>query len=201
MAEHVHAYNTIQKMTMNAKRIHIEISLPERSNIDATSARCKFNNESDALITLYFPTPLFSVIPLLHLQPPSLNAHTAPTLRSHMALNTMHYSHCDIILPLPSHVVDSMIDNGIHMFPRPWLYFGPIPPQIRRVWIYEDDAEGITVMLTLDHRTLPNRLYFITNPLYADVMGSQYNFHRYQIPKIAPFHILRRFRDHLMRIW
>jgi hypothetical protein len=44
-----------------------------------------------------------------------------------------------------------------------------------------DDAEGITVMLTLDEHTLPSCLYFITNPLYADVTGLQYNFHHHQI--------------------
>jgi hypothetical protein len=118
-----------------------------------------------------------------------------------MALNVMHYSLNDIILPLPSHVVDDMIDNGIHMFPSPWLYFGPIPLQIQRAWIYEEGAEGITIMLTLDQQRLPVGLYFITNPLYADVMGLQYNFHRYQSPQIAPIHILRRFRHHLTRIW
>ena len=118
-----------------------------------------------------------------------------------MALNSMHDSLNDVILPLPSHVVDNMIDNGVHMFPRPWLYFGPIPPRIRRVWIYEDGAEGITIMLTLNRYTLPSRLYFITNPLYADVMEERYNFNRHLIPRIAPFRILRRFRHHLLRIW
>jgi hypothetical protein len=39
MAEHAHAYNTIQKMMANAKRIHTKISLPERPNIDATAAK------------------------------------------------------------------------------------------------------------------------------------------------------------------
>jgi hypothetical protein len=163
--------------------------------------RCKFNDESNALIALYFPTPLFSVIPLLHLQPPSLNAQIIPASHFQMALNSMHDSLHDIIVSLPSHIIDDMIDRGVHVFPRPWLYFGPIPPQIRRVWIYEEDAEGITVMLTLDQNTLPYRLYFITNPLYANVMESRYNFHRYEIPRIAPFRILRRFRNHLMRLW
>jgi hypothetical protein len=118
-----------------------------------------------------------------------------------MALDTRHYSLHDVILSLPSHVVDDMIDNGVHVFPGPWLYFGPIPPQIQRVWIYEEDADGITVMVVLDQNTLPIRLYFITNPLYADVMESQYNFRRGQIPRIAPYRILRRFHRHLMRIW
>jgi hypothetical protein len=99
-----------------------------------------------------------------------------------MALNTTHYSLHDVILPPPSHVVDNMIDNGVHIFLGPWLYFGPILPQIQRVWIYEDGAEGITVMVVLDQNTLPVCLYFITNPLYADVMESQYNFRCGQIP-------------------
>ena len=43
-------------------------------------------------------------------------------------------------------------------------------------------AEGIIVMVVLDQHTLPVHLYFITNPLYADVMESQYNFHPRQIP-------------------
>jgi hypothetical protein len=59
--------------------------------------------------------------------------------------------------------------------------FGSIPPQIQRIWIYEDNAEGTTVMVVLDQNTLPVHLYFITNPLYADVMESQYKF-----PKSLP---------------
>jgi hypothetical protein len=39
MAEQTHAYNTIQKIMTNAKRIHTKISLPERSDIDATTAK------------------------------------------------------------------------------------------------------------------------------------------------------------------
>jgi Cft2 family RNA processing exonuclease len=45
MAEHAHTYNTIQKMTANAKRIHTKISLPERSDIDATTAKMQVQQQ------------------------------------------------------------------------------------------------------------------------------------------------------------
>jgi hypothetical protein len=77
--------------------------------------KTQFNKKSNTLITLYFPMPLFSIILLLHLQLPSLNAHITPTSHSHMVLNARHYSLHDGILPLPSHVVDDMINNSIHM--------------------------------------------------------------------------------------
>jgi hypothetical protein len=111
------------------------------------------------------------------------------------------YSPYDVIVPLPSYVVDGMIDHGAHPLPLPGLYFPPIPAHIRRVWIYEDGAEAITVMIALNQYTLPSRLYFITNPLFAEVMESRYNFHRNQIPSAAPFQIIRRFRYHLWQIW
>ena len=113
----------------------------------------------------------------------------------------MRYSVYDVIIPLPSYVVDHMFDNGAHPLPLPGLYFPPIPEHIRRIWVYEDGAEAITIMITLNDYTLPSRLYFITNPLYAEVMESHYDFHRDQIPSAAPRRILRRFRHHLWRIW
>jgi len=107
----------------------------------------------------------------------------------------------DIIIPLPSHVVDDLINNGVHVFPRPWLYFAPIPPHVRRVWIYEDGEEAITIMVSLNRYALPNHLYFLTNPLYAEIMVSHYDFHPSLIPRVAPIRILRRFSRHLSRIW
>jgi hypothetical protein len=108
----------------------------------------------------------------------------------------------DIIVAMPSHVVTAMLDNGIHEFPRPWLYFPPIPPHIRRVWIFEDGEEGITTMVVLNRRGDPAHLYYITNVLYEEIMRSDYGFSRIQIPRILPQQIFERFRpSDLLRVW
>jgi hypothetical protein len=117
-----------------------------------------------------------------------------------MAINNRHSSPHDIILSLPSHVVDDMINNGADAFPRPWRYFGPIPSHVQRIWVYEEDVEGITIMMTRDG-CLPNHLYFITKPLYATAMERRYHFNPDLLPTIASFRILRRLRDHLRIIW
>jgi hypothetical protein len=113
------------------------------------------------------------------------------------------YSPFDIIIALPHHVVAYMVQNHIHELPRPWLYFPPIPPQIRRVWVYEDEPiDGITVMIRVDRDTLPTHLYGLRNPLYVENMEANYNYLRGQIPGLAPVQILRRFRSqHLLQIW
>jgi hypothetical protein len=49
-------------------------------------------------------------------------------------------------------------------------------------------------MITLNRYTLLSRLYYITNPLYLEVMEESYDFHRYQISQVAPMQILDRFR-------
>ena len=108
----------------------------------------------------------------------------------------------DIIIALPGHIITHMIEGGAHLLPRPWLYFPPIPPHIQRVWIYDDDEEAITTMLTLNRYTLPSRLYHLTNPLSLELMEVRYNFRRYCIPTRMPDHIRRRFRRrHLIRLW
>jgi hypothetical protein len=118
-----------------------------------------------------------------------------------MSTNVTHSIH-DVIVALPTHVVAHMLENGAHPLPRPWLYFPPIPPHVRRIWVYEDGEEGITIMITLNRYTLPSRLYYITNPLYLEVMEENYDFHRYQIPQVAPMQILDRFRRrNLQRVW
>jgi hypothetical protein len=74
------------------------------------------------------------------------------------------------------------------------MYFPPILLHIQCVWVYEDGEEGI--MITLNQYTLPSHLYFITNPLYSEVMEENYDFHCYQIPQIAPMQIVDRFGPH-----
>ena len=112
-----------------------------------------------------------------------------------------HSAH-DIIVALPHHVVAHMLDHRIYELPRPWLYFPPIPPYIKRVWIYEDDPiEGITFMISLTPDGLPFHLYHLTNPLYKEHMGV-YRFHRNYIPTAAPLRVIRRFRRrHRIQIW
>jgi hypothetical protein len=108
----------------------------------------------------------------------------------------------DIIVSMPTNAVAAMFDDGIHMFPRPWRYFPPIPPHIQRVWIFEEEEAGITTMVVLDQRGIPACLFYITNVLYEEVMRSDYNFHRGQIPRILPQRIFRRFRpSDLIRVW
>ena len=108
----------------------------------------------------------------------------------------------DIIVSMPTNAVAAMFDDGIHMFPRPWRYFPPIPPHIQRVWIFEEEEAGITTMVVLDQRGIPACLFYITNVLYEEVMRSNYNFHRGQIPRILPQRIFRRFRpSDLIRVW
>src|SRR5262245_16245884 len=120
---------------------------------------------------------------------------------SHMFDQFVQYSLRDIIISLPSHVVDGLIDYGVHEFPQPWLYFPPIPPHIRRAWVYETGAEGITIMISFNQQNYPNHIYFLTNPLYAETMEMEYHFNRNLIPRIAPLRILCRFQGHLMRVW
>ena len=108
----------------------------------------------------------------------------------------------DVIIALPTHVVTHMLGNGAHVLPRPGLYFPPIPPSVKRVWVYEDGEEGITIMIRMNRYTLPSQLYYLNNPLYSELMAERYNFYRFQIPSFLPDRILRRFhRRHLIRVW
>jgi hypothetical protein len=108
----------------------------------------------------------------------------------------------DIIVSMPTHTVAAMFDDRIHMFPSPWRYFPPIPPHIRRVWIFEEEEAGITTMVTLNRRGIPACLFYITNVLYEEVVQSDDGFHCRQIPRILPRHIFRRFRpSDLIHVW
>ena len=118
-----------------------------------------------------------------------------------MSIDDFLYSHNDYIIPLPHHVVINMIENQIDVLPLDGLYYSSIPSRTRRIWVYEEDMEGITIMITLNRYTLPNRLYYITNPLYSEIMERRYHFPRNLIPSFAPRRIRRRFRGHLHHIW
>jgi hypothetical protein len=203
MAKQFNVNNTIQNMTTNAKRIHTKISVLERSDIDVTSAKMWAQPwiehvdhvvPSHATISHHSASSSATTITRRSL-------HTRITFQ--MAITLIWDSPFDIIIALPSHIVDNMFNNSVHVFLHPWLYFPPIPPHIRHVWIYEDGPimDGITVMLTLNQNTLPDHLYFITNPLYTNIMESHYDFSCHLIPRSAPVWILCRFHNHLMRIW
>ena len=107
----------------------------------------------------------------------------------------------DIIVSMLTHAVAAMYD-GIHMFPRPWRYFLPIPPHIWRVWIFEEEEAGITTMVALDWRGIPACLFYITNVLYEEVMRSDYGFYHHRIPWILPQYIFCRFHpSDLICVW
>jgi hypothetical protein len=109
-----------------------------------------------------------------------------------MSIDDFLYSHNDYIIPLPHHVVINMIENQIDVLPLDGLYYSSIPSRTRRIWVYEEwPINGITIMIQLDHYTLPARLYTIRNPLYCENMEDNYNYCRDQIPSIAPIRILR----------
>ena len=119
-----------------------------------------------------------------------------------MSFDANTHSRNDIIVALPHHVVADMLHHRIDVLPRPWLYFPPLPPSIKRVWIYEDDpVDGITFMIKLTPYGLPMHLYYLNNPLYKEHMGI-YRFHRNFIPTTAPMRVIRRFRrHHRIQIW
>jgi hypothetical protein len=118
-----------------------------------------------------------------------------------MSIGSTTYCKHDIIVKLPTDIVTDMVENGVHILPAPGVFFLRIPPRIRHIWVYEEDMEGITIMITLNRYTLPNRLYYITNPLYSEIMERRYHFPRNLIPSFAPRRIRRRFRGHLHHIW
>ena len=118
-----------------------------------------------------------------------------------MLIGNTKYCTRDVIVLLPSDLVTEMIKHGAHILPRPGLFFLEIPSHIRRVWVYEEDVEGITIMITLNRYTLPNGLYYITNPLYSEIMETHYHFPRDHIPSFAPRKIRHRFLDHLHHVW
>jgi hypothetical protein len=108
----------------------------------------------------------------------------------------------DIIVLMPMNAIAAMFNDGIHMFPRPWRYFPPIPPHIRHVWIFEEGEAGITTMVVLDQRGIPACLFYITNILYEEVMQSDYGFYHRQILRILPQHIFCRFHpSDMIRVW
>lgn len=119
-----------------------------------------------------------------------------------MSIDLDTRSHFDVIIALPHYVIVYMLENHIFQLPPPGLYFPPIPPQIRRVWIYEDgEIEGITVMIRL-RNTIPINFYALSNPLYIETMEAIYDYHRDMIPSAAPVRMLSRFRSRpLLQLW
>jgi hypothetical protein len=88
----------------------------------------------------------------------------------------------DIIISMPTNAIAAMFDDRIHMFPRLWRYFPPIPPHIRCIWIFEEEEAGIMTMIILDRQGIPACLFYITNILHKEVMQSDYDVYHRQIP-------------------
>ena len=118
-----------------------------------------------------------------------------------MPTKKIEYCTCDVIVSLPTDIVSDMIENGVHILPLPGIFFPRIPSYVRRIWVYEEDMEGITIMITLNRYRIPSSLYYIINPLYSEIMERDYHFRRTEIPSFAPQQIRRRFYGHLHHIW
>ena len=109
----------------------------------------------------------------------------------------------DIIISLPKRTVDEIFTGDTHIFLFPWRYFPPIPPSIRRVWIYEESPiQSITCVIRLDPISQrPTGLYQLVNPPSKETLWGRYGFRTGLIPIVAPMWLIRDYGRQVCRIW
>jgi hypothetical protein len=72
----------------------------------------------------------------------------------------------NLIVSLPPHIVNSVFDSDIDVIENGWPYFPPIPPHIRRVWIYETEpTTAITCVIKMTAQSHVLHLYQLLDPI------------------------------------
>ena len=105
----------------------------------------------------------------------------------------------NIIISLPKVTADTLYSDANYVFKHPWRYFPPIPPHVRRVWVYvQEPVDAITCCIVLDHfNGKPLRLYQLEEQLPHDRMRAFYGFPEYNLPCVAPDWLMRDYLPHL----
>ena len=100
----------------------------------------------------------------------------------------------DAIIPLNPEIVDKFPHFPLAALPN-------LPPQIRRVWIYETEpVNAVTMVLRLQSKNTPLRLYQLYNPLTSIQIRKKYDRLPPNKPRYAPSWITRDYGTHLSLI-
>jgi transposase InsO family protein len=103
----------------------------------------------------------------------------------------------DVIIPLTPLHVDYLLEN-VHEFP---LLSPTLPPQTRRVWIYENEpVDAVTFVLRIDTEHVPLRIYQLLNPLRKNEIRNKYDCLEPSQPRYAPPWLKRDYSRHLSMI-
>ena len=106
------------------------------------------------------------------------------------------------IIALPPHVVNDIYNGDASIIERGWPFNPPLPPHIRRAWIYETEpVNSITCVVKMDDRSRPSKLYQLLDPIGQTRLRQRYNLRENQIPCVAPGWLYRDYKHTVQRVW
>jgi hypothetical protein len=103
----------------------------------------------------------------------------------------------DAIIPFSPSLADHLLSH-----PHNNAFLPQLPTEIRRVWIYETEpVNAVTMMIRLDAKHVPTRLYQLLDPLTDHKLLGLYGCKAPSQPRRVSSWIVRDYAPHCYRIW